>query len=99
MIEIIYTISGSIAVIASTPQVVKLVQMGHSNEMSIATWGLWSTTQVVSLIYTIVLQIPLLIFFNVMWVLFYLAMTSLILYYRKYPRMPALEVVEVQSGV
>ena len=97
MIEIMYTIAGSIAVIASSPQVVQLVRAGHSSEMSIVTWGMWCVTQTVSLMYTIALQLPLLIFFNFMWVLFYLTMTSLILYYRKYPRIPALEVVEVQS--
>lgn len=98
MIEILYTIAGTVAVIASSPQVIQLVRAGRSDELSIATWGMWCCTQGVSLAYTIVLQLPLLILFNSLWVLFYMIMTGLIVYYRKYPRPLTLKTVEAKAN-
>ncbi len=97
MIEILYTIAGTVAVVASSPQVIQLVKAGRSDELSVTTWGMWCGTQTISLAYAIALQVPLLILFNSLWVIFYLIMTNLILYYRKYPRPLQPEMVEVEA--
>ncbi len=86
MIEILYTIAGTVAVLACSPQVLELIRAGRSEELSVATWSLWCGTQVVSLAYMITLRQPLLILFATLWSLFYMIMIGLILYYRKYPR-------------
>ena len=87
MIEILYTIAASVAIAAGGGQVRALIKVGRSDELSIATWGLWFVTQTVSLLYTISIHQPLLILFNALWVTMYGLMVGLILYYRKYPRL------------
>lgn len=84
-IEILYTCSTSIAVLASFPQIRQLLVTKSSDELNIATWSLWLCTQFVSLLYAISLQIHLLLIVNCIWIAFYAIMLSLILYYRRYP--------------
>ena len=84
-IEILYTCSTSIAVLASIPQVRQLFVTKSSGELNIVTWSLWLCTQFISLAYAISLQVHLLIIVNCIWIGFYAIMLSLILYYRRYP--------------
>jgi hypothetical protein len=87
MIEILYSIAGTVAVAAGSTQVRQLVRVGRSEEFSLATWAMWLCTQVISLVYTLTLGAVPLIVFNVLWVLLYGTIVILILYYRQYPRM------------
>ena len=84
-IEILYTCSTSIAVLASIPQVRQLLITKSSDELNIATWALWLGTQFISLTYAISLQVHLLIVVNCIWIMFYAIMLTLILYYRRNP--------------
>lgn len=86
MIEILYSLAGSVALVASGSQVHQLIRSGRSDELSIATWSLWCGTQLVSLVYMISIHQPLLIVFNALWATLYALMVGLILYYRRYPR-------------
>ena len=86
MIEILYSIAGTIAIVASSAQIVQLYRSGRSDELSVMTWALWAATQLVSFLYAVSLRASLLMLFNALWVLFYAIMVGLILYYRKYPR-------------
>lgn len=84
-IEILYTCSTSIAILASIPQVRQLLVTKSSEELNVATWALWLCTQFISLTYAVSLQIRLWIIVNCVWIVFYAIMLSLILYYRNYP--------------
>lgn len=93
IIEILYSIAGTVAIIAGSSQIRQLITAGRSDELSIATWSLWSGTQFVSLVYSVTIgKVPLIVF-NLLWVVLYMAMVGLILYYRKYPRQLAVEPV------
>ncbi|MFZ1361292.1 MAG: hypothetical protein WAS27_04695 [Candidatus Saccharimonadales bacterium] len=91
MIELLYSIAGSVAIIAGSTQVRALIKTGRSEELSITTWVLWCGTQAISLLYMITIHQPLLILFNALWVTLYGLMVGLILYYRKYPRTEDIE--------
>lgn len=84
-IEVLYTCSASVAVLASIPQVRQLLVTKSSDELNIATWSLWLGTQFISLTYAISLQVHLLIIVNCIWITFYTVMLTLILYYRRNP--------------
>lgn len=47
MIEILYSIAGTVAVAAGSTQVRQLVRVGRSEEFSLATWAMWLCTQVI----------------------------------------------------
>jgi len=82
MIEIIFLIVQSVTLLASMPQVVKLVKMKQSDELSIFTWSIWLISQFVSLAYVLSINNIPLIMVNTVWSLFYLVMMVLIFKYR-----------------
>lgn len=81
-IELLYTLSVIVGIAAAMPQVRQLITMKASDEFSVTTWGLWTSTQACSLAYVITLGSPLLIVSNIIWVSFYASMVYLILHYR-----------------
>ena len=93
MIEILYSLAGSVALVASGSQVHQLIRSGRSDELSISTWALWCGAQTIAFIYMISIHQPLLIVFNGLWAALYALMAGLILYYRRYPR----QVIDLDS--
>ena len=83
IIEILYVIAAAIALCAFVPQLHQLIRVKASDELNLSTWVMWSSTQAVSLAYTISISNVLLIVVNALWVGFYLAMVVMILYYRR----------------
>lgn len=81
-IEIAYIISSLVALGAGIPQIHQLLIEKRSDEFSLSSWGMWAGTQVVSLMYAVSINNPILIAMNVMWVAFYLFMLVLVLKYR-----------------
>jgi uncharacterized protein with PQ loop repeat len=84
-IEIAYSCSTIIALLASASQVKQLLISKRSDELSPATWSVWSCTQFVSLLYALSLEQAVLIIANCIWITFYIVMISLIYYYRRNP--------------
>lgn len=83
IIEILYLISASIAVLAMVPQIKQLVLTRQSDELSLSTWTTWGCCQVVSLLYALSLHATAYIIVNVAWITFYGVMVTLIIKYRK----------------
>ena len=94
-LQIIYTISTCIALLASFPQIRQLMVSKRSDELSITPWVLWLCTQFVSLAYVMSIRDTLLITFASIWLVFYVIMISLILYYR---RNTGVELVKQEIG-
>lgn len=91
MIEIIFLIVQSATLFASMPQVVRLVKMKQSDELSIFTWSIWLVSQSVSLVYVLSINNIPLIIVNAAWVIFYIVMMVLILKYKTSSREIAAE--------
>lgn len=93
ILPILLTISALIALGAGIPQMIKLIKTKNSDEFNLATWGMWVGTQAVSTAYAVSIGDGLLMAINAAWVLFYLAMASLIIKYspRRLRRPVALE--------
>lgn len=81
LIEFLYSLSASIALIACIPQLRQLIATKRSEEFSLQTWVLWTATQSVTLVYTISIHNVLMITVNILWVSFYALMTYLIFHY------------------
>lgn len=91
-LQIIYTISTCIALLASFPQIQQLLTTKRSDELSMTTWALWFCTQFVTLAYVSSIGDMLLVAFASVWLVFYVVMISLIYYYRRHPApVPAAE--------
>lgn len=90
LIEILYSLSSSIAILASMPQVMQLLRTKASDELSFSTWSFWLGTQVVNLAYMTALGNHLLMFFSAAWLTFYVVMMVLIVRYRR-PRLVVAE--------
>lgn len=84
-IEILYTISATIAICACVPQVLQLFRSKHSDEFSIQTWLTWTLTQMMTFVYVASIGNLLLMVVNGIWVSFYACMTIMILRYRVKP--------------
>lgn len=81
LLEILYTISAGISLIACIPQLRQLVMTKRSEEFSLQTWFLWAATQAITLVYVISIHNILMITVNILWVSFYVLMTYLIFHY------------------
>jgi uncharacterized protein with PQ loop repeat len=91
LIEILYILSSTIAILSSMPQVMQLLRTKASEELSVPTWSMWLATQFVSVAYMANLGNLLLMCFSIAWLSFYTVMMVLIIRYR---RRPAPEMVE-----
>lgn len=80
-LQIIYVVSGFVALSAGGFQLSKLLKKKNSDEFNLGTWLMWTGTQLVSTIYAISLGDPLLVFISGAWVTFYLMMSLLIIRY------------------
>lgn len=80
-LQILYMISGFVALSAGGLQLSKLLKKKNSDEFNLGTWMMWTGTQTVSTTYAIHLGDPLLVFIGASWVTFYLMMSVLIIRY------------------
>jgi len=80
-LQILYTVSGFIALSAGALQLSKLLKKKNSDEFNLGTWLMWTGTQSVSTTYAISLGDPLLVIISGAWVTFYLMMSVLIIRY------------------
>lgn len=85
LIEILYTISATVAIGACIPQVWQLWRSKSSDELSLQSWMTWTFTQMVTLLYVISIGNALMGVVNFIWVSFYACMTIMIIRYRKSP--------------
>lgn len=85
-IEITYITAAIVALSAGIPQLRQLLITKASDEFSLSTWLVWLSTQCITLAYVTTIGNVLMMFVNIAWVLFYAAMVSLIVYYRRYVR-------------
>lgn len=82
-IEIIYLLASTGAIIAMAPQVKKLLVTRRSNELSLPSWCVWCMSQMTAVAYGISLRATAYIVINVIWLLYYVTMTCLIIKYRQ----------------
>lgn len=83
IIEVIYIVSATSAIIACMPQLSQIYKAKASDELSLATWITWMITQMVSLGYVSYVGNGLLIVVSTAWVSFYALMVCLIVKYRR----------------
>lgn len=95
VLEIIYALAATVAIVAGSGQVIRLIKVGRSEAMSISTWSLWFVTQLVSFAYTMTLKEYLLAVFNLMWLILYGVVFVLIIYYRRHPRVAVVDPVSL----
>jgi len=76
-------ICGMISVIATIPQLLKLIKLKHSTEFNLFSWIVWLIYQTVSVAYSWRIKAYLYVVINSLWVGFYLVMVILIIRYRK----------------
>ncbi len=80
-LQILYTISGFVALSAGGLQMSKLLKKKNSDEFNLGTWLMWTGTQGVSTAYVLSLGDALLVAISSAWVTFYLVMSVLIIRY------------------
>lgn len=96
MIEVLYTITGFVTIVAGCSQAYQLVKVGRSDELSVSTWTMWLVGQVVTFLYAMTLKEWAFLLISGSWVLLHIVIVGLIFYYRYYPR-PVL--VQEEAGV
>ena len=82
ILVVILLVAGTASVVASIPQLVRLIRLKHSDEFSVISWSVWLLYQVVSLIYAFSINSVPYIVINLLWVIFYISMIVLILRYK-----------------
>ena len=87
LIEILLVVAATIGICAGIPQLLQLLKTKNSEELSLKTWAMWVGTQSVSAAYSFSIGDKFLSTINSIWVLFYFAMSVLIVYYS--PKMRA----------
>lgn len=80
-LQILYILSGFIALSAGALQLSKLLKKKNSDEFNLGTWLMWTGTQGVSTAYAVSLGDALLVTISSAWVTFYLMMSVLIIRY------------------
>jgi uncharacterized protein with PQ loop repeat len=75
-------ITGTASILATLPQLTRLIKLKRSGEFSIISWIVWLIYQIVTLAYAISLGVRAYEIINSLWVIFYLTMVVLILRYR-----------------
>ncbi len=80
-LQIIYVVSGFVALSAGAFQLTKLLKKKNSDEFNLGTWLMWACTQSVSTAYAVSLGDPLLVAMSGAWVTFYAFMSVLIVRY------------------
>ena len=73
---------GFVAFIASIPQLLKILKIKNSDQLSATSWIIFFLYQLSSLVYAITINSITYIILNVMWVSFYGLMLVLIFKYR-----------------
>ena len=81
-IEILYIISGIVALSACVPQLKQLVRTRETAELSLSTWAMWTATHTVTFWYVVSINNVLMAMICAAWVAFYATMTYLIIHYR-----------------
>ena len=81
-LAILLLVSGSASVLAVIPQLVKLIKLKHSDELSLVSWVVWFLYEVISLMYAFSINSLPYIIINALWVVFYIAMIILIVRYK-----------------
>ena len=94
-IEIIYLITSTCSLLMGLPQIRQLILTKRSDELNIGTWTMWLFSQLIFLLYVASKNDRILIIMQVIWLLFYVVMASLVLYYRWRPGGEVLERVVV----
>lgn len=97
-IEIAYIIAAIVAISAGVPQLRQLLIAKASDELSLPTWIVWLSTQTVTLVYVVSIGSTLMAYVSLAWVLFYAAMVSLIIYYRRPARQLSPLVIEDETA-
>lgn len=82
VIRVLFICSTALAMSATIPQLMKLVRVKSSREMSLQSYGMWSGTQSMTVLYTLTIGDIVLAISSAVWLTFYVTMTSLIIYYR-----------------
>jgi len=75
-------VGGLASVIASIPQLVKLIKLKHSTEFNLFSWSIWFCYQAISVAYSLSIKAYVYVLINSLWTAFYLAMIILIVRYR-----------------
>ncbi|HET6924353.1 MAG TPA: hypothetical protein VFH39_00800 [Candidatus Saccharimonadales bacterium] len=82
-ISLLLLLTGSASVVAALPQVVQLMKVKTSRELSLVSWTVWLIYQAVSVAYSVHIKAVAYVVINALWVCFYTAMIVLIIRYRK----------------
>ncbi len=86
-LPILLLVGGVASVLASAPQLVKLLKLKHSSEFNRFSWIVWLLYQCIAVAYTLEIHAYTYAIINSLWVGFYLAMVVLIIKYRTNPHL------------
>ena len=86
IIETLYLLASSAAIIAMAPQVKRLLVTRHSKGLSLASWMTWCVSQATAICYGVLLGAVPYIIINSIWFSYYITMVILIIKYRQPPR-------------
>lgn len=81
-LQAMVTIATIIAISSGFPQLLKLIRLKSSAELSLSTWAMWCLTQMTAVVYAISIGDPVLIMTSSLWNVFYVLMIILIVRYR-----------------
>jgi uncharacterized protein with PQ loop repeat len=98
VIQVLYVIASVVSVGAGVPQLRKLLVTRRSDEFSVPTWSMWTTTQAISLLYSFTLGDLYFTTVCSIWLVFNVLMLTLIVKYRNnVSPVPAEVMVESQE--
>ena len=83
MIEFIYITASLASVCAMAPQVKQVLITKRTDELSLTSWVIWAVAQAGTTIYALSVNAPPFIVISSVWALYYAAMVTLILHYRR----------------
>jgi len=80
-LPLLLLITGLASVLAALPQLIKLLRVKTSRELSLFSWSVWLVYQCVSVAYSMHIHAIAYAIINTLWVAFYAVMVSLIIRY------------------
>lgn len=90
-IEIFYLSASALSVVAMGPQIRQMLISKNTEGLSLITWTVWMSTQVIAMIYSLSINAWPFFLVSTAWCLFYAVMVTLIVKYRREAKQSLLE--------
>ncbi len=98
MIEFIYISASLASICAMAPQVKQVLVTKRTDELSLTSWVIWAIAQAGTTVYALSVNALPFIVISGVWSLYYAAMVTMILHYRRQQRVPLTAATPVTTG-